>query len=105
MSCNPQATHARRGCARITAQAMLEAHLETQEEPRMSTQSEDYQNLEKLERQLVEERRFEVARLARNDVSLMDAGQRVIELNAMLEAVRAAKKEEYEIQGISGMMG
>lgn len=71
----------------------------------MATQSEDYQNLEKLERQLVEERRFEVGKWADGNTNLVDAGRRVVDLNAMIEAVRAAKKEEYEIQGISGMMG
>lgn len=68
-------------------------------------QPQEYQNLEKLERQLIEERRFEVAKWGDGKMNLLDAGRVVIELNAMIEAVRVAAKEERQAEGAASFLG
>lgn len=65
----------------------------------MTTQSEDYENLLKLEQKLVEDRRSLVSAWEANDTDAMDAARKVAEVMAALEAVRAAAKEERQAGG------
>lgn len=72
----------------------------------MADQSPDYTNLEMLKDALIQERRTLVQKWARSarSVDAPNLGEKIKSIQASLDTVTIAMKDEYEAQGIAGFI-